>query len=940
VSGLDDQALESAFAGGNYHRVAASRREDRWQTYASLGLCGNIAPALQGLAGFDSPEARFYEGVIHWIDGDEDAAARRLEQSDSEHAARLLALIRKRRISILSQLPWSQFGEGPHTVLNAARSSSKFETRNIGFGPGDLRNAAGADIHDYIDRNQPPDFYLAEMIEWQLIPPNLQDLTCPIIGHTADYDLHIHAVQPWLRMFDTVIVTDMTEFDDVSRLVDAPVVTFPKTFCLPRSLPPPPPPGERDIDVLLTGTTFHSYHREKAEILHQVLRVPEVQPFIMNGFLDWWLYHAMLERTRLAISHIRHPGASPSRGIETLAMGTVLLAQPETTLRLWVDENEGLVPYDLAGKGLSHTIEKVLADFPRYEQAARRGMKIIRDEFDPDRLGAQYLRFATFLAARPPKMRQNVIPPTQKRLVAWQGWLQKDNAVYAALHEKALARLGEVLPEQLTYEDLNNPTREWMLGFVQRSLQTAIPETRDMLAGTLEIYQLALQIQPQSLALRFNFLRAALHFGGESDIDQALGIAQETLDAAPSAWSLDPRDDVMTWDYCAAFFNYRAYFDLVTASFAGEAVEEMALKDLILASIEYYCGRMTGDPAHFAAASALDPEFPAYRLAYAKALIRSGGTEAAGDAVDLLSALSKRSLHAAEAWSLLKALKQEHSISVPDDAETESAIHALTIRTFLESDYDAIRNGAYFRSQRLGLARNDGYDVLKSAERPVKISVLLADLNGSRYPRLIAALQRQTIPRGEFEIVVVDAFDRIAPQVLDHADTVIALGQSEYIFNRNAAFNTAIERARAPLVALFDQDLEPDPRTLEKLIAMFEGRSDDALMVVNQDALPFDRHRLHFLALTRARILQAGGLDESPYRAGGLGGPYELAQRLQAHYADVQILDGVSAEMDEMTAANSDILPLLRDLWPYEFSPARMLPRDESPAIRALREAL
>jgi hypothetical protein len=939
VSVLDDQAFESAFTDGNYHRVAASRHEKRWQTYAALGLCGNIAPALQGLAGFDSPEARFYEGVIHWIDGDEDAAARLLEQSDGEHAARLLALIRKRRINILSQLPWSQFGEGPHTVLNSARSSSKFEVRNIGSGPGDLRNAAGADIHDYYDRNQPPDFYLAEMIEWQLIPPNLQELTCPIIGHTADYDLHIHAVQPWLRMFDTVIVTDMTEFDDVSRLVDAPVVTFPKTFCLPRSLPPPPAPGERDIDVLMTGTTFHSYHREKAELLHQVIRVPGVRPFIMNGFLDWWLYHAMLKRTRLAISHIRHPGATPSRGIETLAMGTVLLAQPETTLRLWVGEDEGLVSYDLADKGLSHTIERVLADFPKYEQAAQRGMKIIRDEFDPDRLGAQYLRFATFLA-RPPKKRQNISPPAQKRLVAWQGWLQKDNAVYAALHEKALARLGEVPAEQLTYEDLNNPTREWMLGFVQRSLQTPVREARDMLAGTLEIYQLALQIRPLSLALRFNFIRAALHFGGESDIDQALGIARETLVAAPATWSLDPRDDVMTWDYCAAFFNYRAYFDLATASFAGEAVEEASLKDLILASIEYYCGRMTGDPAHFAAAAARDPEFSAYRLAYAKALLRSGEAEAAETAIKLLSALSKTSLYATEAWTLLQAIKQEHGISVPDEAETERAVHALATRTFLESDYDAIRNGAYFRSQRLGLARNEGYDVLKPAERPVKISVLLADLNGSIYPRLIAALQRQTMPRDDFEIVVVDAFDRIAPQVLEHADTVIALGQSEYLYNRNAAFNTAIERARGSLVALFDQDVVPEPQTLESLIAMFEGRGDDTLMAVNQDALPFDRRRPHFLALTRAQILQAGGLDESPFRAGGLGGPYELALRLQAHYADVRILDSVPAAMDERADAGSDIVPLLRDLWPYEFSPSRMLPRDESPAIRALREAL
>ena len=229
MSDPSDSALDRIFANGNYHRVAASRRADRWQTFAALGLCGNTAPALRGLSDFDHPEARFYEGAVHWIDGNEDAAARLLEDCDGEHAARLLALIRKRRIQILSQLPWSQFGEGVMTALQGARTSAKFAVRNIGFSPGDLRNAANANVHAYYDVNDPPDFYLAQMVEWQLIPPNLQELPCPVIGHTADFDLHIHVTHPWLQLFDTLIVADMTEYEDVSRLVDAPVATFPKT---------------------------------------------------------------------------------------------------------------------------------------------------------------------------------------------------------------------------------------------------------------------------------------------------------------------------------------------------------------------------------------------------------------------------------------------------------------------------------------------------------------------------------------------------------------------------------------------------------------------------------------------------------------------------------------------------------------------------------------
>ena len=108
-------------------------------------------------------------------------------------------------------------------------------------------------------------------------------------------------------------------------------------------------------------------------------------------------------------------------------------------------------------------------------------------------------------------------------------------------------------------------------------------------------------------------------------------------------------------------------------------------------------------------------------------------------------------------------------------------------------------------------------------------------------------------------------------------------------------------------------------------------------MVVNEDAEPIDRCNLHFLALTRTRALRTGGLDESSFRAAGRGGPYELAQRLQSDYPEIAILGGLT---DVESVSATDIEPLLRDLWPDEFSPARRLPKNESPTIRALREAL
>jgi hypothetical protein len=188
--------LEEAFARGDYHRVAAEGVAEDWRTHAALGLCGNSGPALERLSALDTEDARFHEGVIRWIDGDEAAAIRLLARCDDAHADNLLRLIRKPRISVLAQLPWQRSSAGPHTLLHAGEMDPKFRIRNISFAAGDLPNAPNADIHGFYDAGDPPDFYLAEMVEWHLIPPNLQELPCPTIGQTGDYDLHIQTVYP------------------------------------------------------------------------------------------------------------------------------------------------------------------------------------------------------------------------------------------------------------------------------------------------------------------------------------------------------------------------------------------------------------------------------------------------------------------------------------------------------------------------------------------------------------------------------------------------------------------------------------------------------------------------------------------------------------------------------------------------------------------------
>src|SRR5262249_4555063 len=163
-----------------------------------------------------------------------------------EHARNLLRLIDKPRLRVLAQLPWTR--TGCSDLVSGLRKDHKFKVENVSYHPADRGNSPYADVRSLCNPAEPPDFYVCQMLGWHLVPPNLLDLPCPVLGQTADYDLHIQTVHPWLQLFDELVVTDPSEWEDVRRLAAAPVSTFPKSFGLPEGLPPLPK-GRRDWDL-------------------------------------------------------------------------------------------------------------------------------------------------------------------------------------------------------------------------------------------------------------------------------------------------------------------------------------------------------------------------------------------------------------------------------------------------------------------------------------------------------------------------------------------------------------------------------------------------------------------------------------------------------------------------------------------------------------------
>lgn len=603
------------------------------------------------------------EVIKYWIDGHESLAINALQKQTSTHAQNLLSLISKPHINVLAQLPW--ISKGTQDLQSGAEFDPKFIVKNIGFKPQDLQNRPYADIHDFYNPGNPPDFYISQMVEWHLIPPNIRELPCPIFGQTSDYDLHIQFLHPWLRLFDELIVNGPGEQDEVSKLSGVPVSVYPKTFSIPDTLPPLPPPGQREVDFFMSGTTFHPYHHDKALLVNRILDIPSFNPLFYNGFLSAKAYYELLSHTKMALTFVRHADAMPTRGLESLAMGCALLVQKESVLNRYLGEDEGVVTYE-GPHDLPEAMLRIKREWPLFEQRARRGAEIVRREFSSARVASQYLRFLTVLAAKPRTSRNSLCIDTldQKRPIIIKGW-GFPHATYKEMQDinatRWLNRL-ESAPHARTIIDL---VREYLLDFCTWAyLPTArnYPVNQDyydygMLDKCLELCRCGMERFPRSLALRFTMIRAALHFGSPAEVDEALDLLRETIAIPPAEWEIDPMDDVMPWDFFGQMFNYRDYFDTVTTLLKGDSLPQSNLVDLIRASLHYYLGHYSNDIEHLQNAVTLDPHFPFYRLRLAAALIKGGKAEDRDVAKVHLEQLASESMLCQEAFRLLELLE-------------------------------------------------------------------------------------------------------------------------------------------------------------------------------------------------------------------------------------------------------------------------------------------
>lgn len=627
---LSSTQTQLLFQQGNYTQVARLGDPECWEKYAALALVGKTAIAIDYFNhNKSSVETDFYKGVAYWISGDDELAKQTLRNVPLTYAQNLVELIQKDTIQVLAQVPWlrNHFTDW----LAGVHKDPKFRVNNISFHPDDLPNTPYADVHQFYLPHQPPDFYICQMVEWHLIPPNLQELPCPIFGQTADYDLHIQAVYPWLQIFDELLVTDETEWQDVSQLVSVPVSTFPKSFCLLKNLPPLELKS-REIDLYLSGTVTHPYHPDKARLLSQILRISELNIRVRHGFTSTEEYYDNLANSKACFTYVRHPGATPTRGLEALSLGCALVVQEECVLRLFAGQEEGVVTYRDSKPGdLAKGLIQVSQNWEEYQYRAYRGAQIIREEFSHSKVASQFLRYLTFLAAKPQvslrRQRGSARRHFQKRTVLEKGWLPSYDFVHSSvlrnIYQENMSKLESYRQEfEVTPAIALDMTREITLFNYHCSINYLF-FTGAWVKRVEKIYQDAIATSPQSLVLRFNLFRTQVHFGNPIQVTQAVDCALTIIEQPLTYWKVCPQDDVFPYDLFNTFFNYRTYFDNLVSHFKSnqELWENQSIK-LILASLHYYLGLYRQDTRALKTAVMLDSEFAPYQMSYIKQLAR------------------------------------------------------------------------------------------------------------------------------------------------------------------------------------------------------------------------------------------------------------------------------------------------------------------------------
>jgi hypothetical protein len=221
-----------------------------------------------------------------------------------------------------------------------------------------------------------------------------------------------------------------------------------------------------------------------------------------------------------------------------------------------------------------------------------------------------------------------------------------------------------------------------------------------------------------------------------------------------------------------------------------------------------------------------------------------------------------------------------------------------------------------------GWAATGGMKILKrSRRRSPKVSFVLLDWSVRESFHLLHYLSRQTAPRDDFEVIVVEYYSRESPALRPHlsqVDTWAILGMpSTCYYHKHVMYNAGIVLARGDILVFCDSDAMARENFVQAIVEAFDSDPNiilhlDQFRNMRRDFYPFNfpsfdavlgpgcinnrggrtkgiadpedpLHELNYGACMCARrldLIAIGGADEHLDYLGHICGPYEMTFRL------------------------------------------------------------
>ncbi len=185
----------------------------------------------------------------------------------------------------------------------------------------------------------------------------------------------------------------------------------------------------------------------------------------------------------------------------------------------------------------------------------------------------------------------------------------------------------------------------------------------------------------------------------------------------------------------------------------------------------------------------------------------------------------------------------------------------------------------------------------------LKVSVILLDWSCRERFHSFDWLNRQNVPRKQYELIWIELYDRVVPVAMEKADVVITCGQNG-VYHKHMGYNIGLLHSKGKVVVICDSDAVFPEDFVTSIIKTFNlAKSDipDSLVLMHYqwrssvlypDGLSEIEELTKYswadlwpnvgacMSVSRSDAIRFGGFDEHKSFRGYICGPYDLGWRL------------------------------------------------------------